>query len=350
MQLLPDSKTVIITGGAGFIGSHIAKALFLAGYLPVVIDNLARSDKSSVKWGPLEEGDIQDRSFVEEVLEKYHPISVVHCAALAYVGESCLHPAMYYRTNVEGTLKLLESLVRREVESIIFASSCAVYGHAQTPLISDDHPLLPINPYGWSKWMGEQMIRDFAKAYGLKYAILRYFNVAGSDLENEIGENHHPETHLIPLALESAAQGKPLEVFGGHYATPDGTAIRDYIHVQDLSNAHVHALDYLQENTSLTLNLGSGQGYSIREIIQATELLTEKTITHKIGSPRSGDPPCLVANIGRTQDILKWHPRHSDLATLIATAWNWYKKNNPRDFHENTPADPRLSSPIQCRI
>ncbi|MBS0616197.1 MAG: UDP-glucose 4-epimerase GalE [Verrucomicrobia bacterium] len=351
MKNCQDLKAVVITGGAGFIGSHIAKTLYRAGYLPIVIDHLGRGDMTSVQWGPLEKGDIRDRSFVDDILEKYQPVSVIHCAALAYVGESCAHPAMYYNTNVEGTLTLLESLVHAEVESIIFASSCATYGHAQTSPISEDHPLSPINPYGWSKWMGEQMIRDFAKAYGLKYAILRYFNVAGSDLDYQIGENHHPETHLIPLALEAAMTGKPLQIFGEQYATVDGTAVRDYVHVQDVSSAHVCALEFLQESKAVTLNIGSGQGYSIRQILDEVESLLKKPVPYKIRPPRPGDPPYLIADTQRAKDILEWHPQHSDLTTLISTAWGWYNQKKQLGYiYENTPTHPRLSSQVQCGI
>lgn len=343
---------VIVTGGAGFIGSHICKTLHKEGYLPVSVDNLQQGHISSVLWGPLEVGDIRDQAFLYAMMEKYQPISVIHCAALAYVGESTIHPAKYYRTNVEGTLRLLEAIHHHQIGSIIFASSCAAYGNAQSSPIHENHPLSPINPYGWSKFMGEQIIRDFADAYELKYAILRYFNVAGADLESEIGENHDPETHLIPLAIDAAITNKSLLVNGIKYETKDGTAVRDYIHVQDLAGAHVLALQYLQmDNPSITLNLGSGQGFSILEILQKIESITKKKVLYKIAAPRLGDPPLLVADRHLANEVLAWNPRYSDLDTLITTAWDWYqKKQTLGEHHESIATHSRLSSPLQCGI
>lgn len=272
------SKNILVTGGAGYIGSHACKALSLAGYTPVTYDNLVYGHSWAVKWGPLEIGDIQDRNRLADVIEKYNPEAVMHFAAFAYVGESVKDPGKYYRNNVAGTLTMLETLRHYNIDKLIFSSTCATYGVPDIVPIREDHPQRPINPYGSSKLMVERMLTDFDQAHSLRSISLRYFNAAGADPELEIGEAHNPETHLIPLILDVACGCRPIiQIFGNDYETPDGTCIRDYIHVSDLADAHVLALSSLESGASTTAyNLGNGQGISVMQIISAVEKITKK--------------------------------------------------------------------------
>ena len=321
-------KNVLVTGGAGYIGSHACKALFQAGYRPVVYDNLVAGHKWAVKWGPLEVGDIADRNRLDEVIVKYKPSAVMHFAAFAYVGESVVNPGKYYRNNVAGSLSLLEAMRDHDIDMMVFSSTCATYGEPRKMPITEDHPQTPINPYGMSKLMVEQMLRDCGAAYGLRSIALRYFNAAGADPEAEIGEDHDPETHLIPLVLD-AATGKRshVTVFGDDYATADGTCVRDYIHVVDLAQAHVLALQALERGASNNYyNLGNGQGFSVKEVIEIAEKVTGRTIPVQVGARRPGDPPVLVGDAARIRQELNWHPQHEDLETIIETAWQCTRK------------------------
>lgn len=325
-----SAAPVLVTGGAGYIGSHACKALAKAGYTPIAFDNLIYGHRAAVRWGPLEEGDILDRRRLDDVLEKYRPAAVMHFAAYAYVGESVSDPGKYYRNNVAGTINLLEALRDHDIDKVIFSSTCATYGVPQRNPIPDDHPQHPINPYGNSKLMIEQVLRDFDAAHGIRSISLRYFNAAGADPDTEIGEDHDPETHLIPLVLDAAAGKRPyVTVFGNDYETPDGTCIRDYIHVTDLAEAHVLALGSLEkEATTTAYNLGNGQGFSVNEVINTAHHVTGHAIPVKFGARRPGDPPKLVGDASRATAALGWRPRFGSLQDIIATAWEWHLRKN----------------------
>ncbi len=322
--------TVLVTGGAGYVGAHSCKALSQAGYLPVVYDNLVYGHEDAVRWGPLERGDVADRARLDAVIEMHHPVAVMHFAAFAYVGESVTDPGKYYRNNVCGTLALMEAMLAHGLDKLVFSSTCATYGEPRQVPIRENEPQQPINPYGRSKLMVEQMLADFERAHGLKSAMLRYFNAAGASPDGEIGERHDPETHLIPLALDAAAEkGPALTVHGEDYSTPDGTCVRDYIHVGDLADAHVCALNYLQDDgTTRAFNLGTGAGVSVREILDAVERVTGRRVPHHVGARRPGDPPVLVADASRAGVELGWAPAMSDIDTIITTAWAWHQRRN----------------------
>jgi UDP-arabinose 4-epimerase len=316
---------VLVTGGAGYIGSHACKALAGAGIEPVAYDNLVYGHRRAVRWGPLVVGDVADREALERAMADYRPEAVMHFAAFAYVGESVENPAKYYRNNVAGTLTLLEALRDRGIERIVFSSTCATYGNPQKIPIPEDHPQNPINPYGAGKLMVERMLSDFHDAYGTEYVSLRYFNAAGADPAAEIGESHDPETHLIPLVLDAAAgrRGR-IDIFGTDYDTPDGTCIRDYVHVTDLADAHLRALDYLRAGKgSGIFNLGNGAGFSVRQVIDAAERVTGRKIPRREAPRRPGDPPVLVGSAERARKTLGWTPRFADIDTIIETAWKW---------------------------
>ncbi|KAA6183963.1 UDP-glucose 4-epimerase GalE [Thiohalocapsa marina] len=320
------TKSVLVTGGAGYIGSHACKALAQAGYQPVACDNLVYGHPWAVKWGPLEQGDIADRAWLDALIARYRPVAVMHFAAYAYVGESVQDPGKYYRNNVAGTLTLLEALRDHQVRHCIFSSTCATYGVPAVMPIDEATPQAPINPYGASKWMIERILADFEVAHGLRSLSLRYFNAAGADPDGEIGEEHAPETHLIPLAIQAAQRGEPaLAIFGTDYDTPDGTAVRDYIHVTDLAVAHVKALeDLLAGGASGALNLGTGQGYSVREVVEAVEVVSGRPVPVREAARRVGDPPVLVADPRRAMQRLDWQPRYSSLSRIVETAWGWH--------------------------
>lgn len=323
-----SKKHVLVTGGAGYIGSHACKALKLVGYEPVTFDNLVYGHEEFVKWGPFEKGDVTDSQRLTAVLEKYQPSAVVHFAAFAYVGESVQQPGKYYFNNVFGTLTLLEAMRAAGINSIVFSSTCATYGMPETTTISEEHRQNPINPYGQSKLMVEKILADYDRAYGMKSISLRYFNAAGADVEGEVGEDHAPETHLIPLVLDVAAGKRPnVSIFGADYATPDGTCIRDYIHVADLADAHVHAVQALEAGMASTaFNLGNGHGYSVKEIIDAAERVTGKQIAHDVAPRRPGDPERLVSDWRKAARELDWQPRMGDIELIISHAWQWHRK------------------------
>jgi len=313
---------VLVTGGAGFVGSHTCKALAMAGVEPVVLDNLATGHRKAVCWGPFVEGDLLIDGCLDEVFAKYKPDAILHFAASAYVGESVTAPEKYYRNNVVGTLNLLASAARAGIDKIIFSSSCATYGTGSNLPISEDTPQIAINPYGRTKIIGEWMLSDFAAAARLRYVSLRYFNAAGADPEGQIGEWHDPETHLIPRVLLAAA-GKieALDIFGSDYPTLDGTCIRDYIHVSDLANAHVDAYTYLKGfGASVSLNLGNGRGYSVLDVVTSVETLTGRRVPVAYRPRRSGDPSELLADATRAKQVIGFSPRYSDLPTIINTA------------------------------
>ena len=318
---------ILVTGGAGYIGSHACKALSRAGYLPIAYDNLAHGHPRAVKWGPLERGDILDHGRLDEVIAKYQPAAVMHFAAFAYVGESVTDPGKYYRNNVVGSLNLLETARDHGIQSLVFSSTCATYGIPECPPITEATPQRPINPYGASKLMVERMIEDFGTAHGLHSMILRYFNAAGADPDGEIGEDHDPETHLIPLVLDAASGRRThVSIFGDDYDTPDGTCIRDYIHVSDLADAHVKALQALLAGAgSQVLNLGNGTGFSVRDVISAAQRVTGANIPALVGMRRPGDPPWLVASAEAARSMLNWSPKRADIETIVGDAWAWHR-------------------------
>ena len=322
------TKTVLVTGGAGYIGSHTCKMLSQCGYIPVVYDNLIYGHKEAVKWGPFEEGDILDTDRLTQVFRQYNPDAVVHFAAFGYVGESVVDPGKYYTNNVTGTINLLEVMRKVGCEKIVFSSTCATFGVPESLPITEATAQNPINPYGWSKLMIEQILADYDTAYGIKHVALRYFNAAGADSDGETGEDHTPETHLIPIVLD-AASGKreKIVVYGEDYPTADGTAVRDYIHVMDLADAHVRSLEMLQETgVSDQFNLGSETGTSVKEIIDITESVCALNVPYEYGPRRDGDPPVLVANAAKAKRVLGWEPRYSDTTTIIKTAFEWHSR------------------------
>lgn len=320
---------ILVTGGAGYIGSHACKALALAGYTPISYDNLVYGHRWAVKWGPLEEGDIADRERLNEVIAKYQPAAVMHFAAYAYVGESMQDPGKYYRNNFAGTLTLLEAMRDHGIDKLIFSSTCATYGVPEIVPIREDHTQRPINPYGASKLMIERMLQDFDAAHGLRSISLRYFNAAGADPDGEIGEAHDPETHLIPLVLNAAAgKCRAITVYGDDYDTPDGTCIRDYIHVCDLADAHVLALKALEGEAKTTAyNLGNGHGFSVKQVIETSERVSGKAVPVVLGQRRAGDPDRLVGDSTRIRSELGWNPRYVELQLMISSAWQWHVSN-----------------------
>lgn len=324
------SQSILVTGGAGYVGSHACKALAGAGYRPVVYDNLSRGHREAVRWGPLVEGDIHDLARLGEALRVHQVSAVMHFAAFAYVGESVSDPELYYQNNLGGTLALLGAMRAAGVQKIVFSSTCAVYGVPETLPIRETTAKAPLNPYGDTKLAVERALNWYAAAYGMRYMALRYFNAAGADPDGEIGEDHEPETHLIPLVLRAAlGRGGPIEIYGTDYPTPDGTAIRDYIHVADLADAHVRALAYLAAGgDSRALNLGTGSGSSVREVIAAVERIGGRKVPQREVARRPGDPPELVADPALARDRLGWLPRHSDLDTIIRTALAWETSRN----------------------
>jgi UDP-glucose-4-epimerase GalE len=320
------SKNVLVTGGAGYIGSHACKALAKAGYTPVGYDNLAYGHREAVRWGPFVEADLADKVTLAATLRTHDIAAVMHFAAFAYVGESMTKPDIYFRNNVVNTLTLLDTMVEAKIRPIVFSSTCATYGTPDTVPITEREPQKPVNPYGESKLMIERALHWYAQAYGLGYVALRYFNASGADPEGETGEDHDPETHLIPLVLDAAlGRRTQIDIYGTDYPTPDGSAIRDYIHVQDLADAHVKAIDYLVKGgKSVALNLGTGQGHTVREVIAEAERITGRRIPKREVGRRAGDPAALVADPRLANEVLGWKPGMSDLASIIRTAWTWH--------------------------
>lgn len=317
---------ILVTGGAGYIGSHCCKALAKAGREPVVYDDLSRGHTDAVRWGPLVVGDMRDRALLEKTLAEHRIGAVIHFAALAYVGESVGTPEHYYDVNLGGMTALLEAVEAVGIDKIVFSSSCATYGTPDRLPISEDLPQAPINPYGRTKLVCEWMLQDAQVAHRLRFAALRYFNAAGADPEGEIGERHDPETHLIPLVLMAASgQAGPVKIFGTDYPTPDGTCIRDYIHVDDLARAHLLALDHLEAGgESVKLNLGTGRGASIHEVVAAVERVTGRKVPHELAPRRPGDPAELTADPSKAAEVLGFTARYRDLDEIVAHAAPWF--------------------------
>jgi UDP-glucose-4-epimerase GalE len=320
-------RRILVTGGAGYIGSHCCKTLAQSGFEPVVYDNFSTGIRKHVRWGPVIEGDIRDGVALRAAFREVKPAAIIHFAALALVGESEKHPDRYWDVNVGGTLRLLEAMRDESVPCLVFSSTCAVYGEPEDVPIRETAPHRPVSPYGASKSTCERIMLDFERAYGLRSMRLRYFNAAGADADAEIGEWHEPETHLIPVALDAViGRRSHLEIFGSDYPTPDGTAVRDYLHVLDLAAAHVAAVEMLLEGApSDALNLGTGRGTSVTELIRAVEAATGKAVPVRPAPRRAGDPPALVADPARAESVLGWRAKR-DLDDMIATAWRWHQK------------------------
>ena len=316
---------VLVTGGAGYIGSHVVKALGEKGHEVLVVDNLSKGHKEAVLYGKLVVADLEDKSTLDVIFKEFKPDAVMHFAAFMEVGESVREPLKYYRNNTVSTINLLEVMLKNDVSRFIFSSTAAVYGNPEKIPIPETELLKPINPYGQSKAFVERILQDFFSSYGLRYVSLRYFNAAGAEPEGRIGESHNPETHLIPLVLKTAkGERKSIKIFGTDYPTPDGTAIRDYIHVLDLADAHILALEYLLEGEeSSVFNLGYGLGYSVKEVIETAKKVTGIDFLVEEAERRPGDPPVLVADSTKIKKVLKWEPKYDDLEFIIKTAWNW---------------------------
>ena len=319
--------SILIVGGAGYIGSHANKCLNAHGYDTIIIDNLSYGHAENVRWGRFVQGDIGDRQFLDNFFRTEKIEAVMHFAAFAYVGESVVDPAKYYDNNVVRTLVLLDTMREHHVNHFVFSSSCATFGNAVYTPIDEKHPQSPVNPYGQTKLIVEHILQDYDRAYGLKHCIFRYFNAAGASPDAEIGEWHEPETHLIPLVLDAAAgKREAIQVFGADYPTPDGTCVRDYIHVSDLAEAHRLGMErMLRHNVSDHFNLGFSKGYSIREVIETAKRITGKPIQVRDVDRRAGDPPVLVGACGKAQEILQWVPKYS-LEDSIESAWKWHEQ------------------------
>jgi UDP-glucose 4-epimerase len=325
---------ILVTGGAGYVGSHAVRALLEAGHDVWVYDNLCRGHAEAVPTGLLIVGELADEHRLRAVLEEHRIEAVMHFAAFALVGESMSDPARYYRNNVAAGLSLLEAMRAAGVKRIVFSSTTATYGTPQVQPISEDTPQMPINPYGFTKLCFERMLDDYARAYGWAAAALRYFNAAGASADGQLGEDHDPETHLIPLVLQVAlGQRNEVVIFGDDYPTPDGTCVRDYVHVEDLATAHLLALQRLEPGKVLKVNLGTGTGWSVRQVVEACRRVTGHPIPARVGPRREGDPPVLVADVRRAQSVLGWTPRYQDLDQIVATAWNFHR-NHPRGFRK----------------
>ena len=325
-------STILVTGGAGYIGSHVVKELHRQGHQPIIYDNLQTGHQKAVKGAPFIEGDLSDQARLSEIFHSYNIEAVMHFAADCLVGESVEDPLKYFNNNVRNSLQLLEILEENNIIKFVFSSSAAVYGEPKKIPIPEDHPCIPTNPYGETKWIFEKVLEDFRNLGKLHYISLRYFNAAGADPGGELGEDHSPETHLIPLVLKAALNGGSVPIYGTDYDTPDGTCIRDYIHVTDLAQAHVLALNKLERGeVSGIYNLGNGNGYSVREVVETAKKVTGKNIVAVESSRRPGDPARLVASSEKIRKDLGWVPRFPDLETIIETAWKWHK-NHPNGY------------------
>ena len=317
---------VLVTGGAGYVGSHAAKLLAASGHDVVIVDNLAEGHRAAAGKLPLVVADLLDQATITEVLEQRRIEAVMHFAAFAYVGVSVTEPAKYYHNNIVGTLSLLDAMLAADVRRIVFSSTCATYGIPTKVPIREDHPQAPINPYGFTKLAIERALADYSHAYGLGYAALRYFNASGAAEDGTIGEDHDPETHLIPLVLQVAlGQRESVDIFGTDYPTPDGTCIRDYIHVDDLASAHLRALEKLSDGAALKLNLGTGHGASVQEVVDVARAVTGHKIPTRHAGRREGDPPELVADPAAAKHTLGWEARFKDVRPIIESAWRWHQ-------------------------
>ncbi|MBO6790888.1 MAG: UDP-glucose 4-epimerase GalE [Dinoroseobacter sp.] len=321
---------VLVTGGAGYIGSHACKALSRAGFEPVTFDNLSTGWADAVKFGPLEDGNLLDRARIDTVFAKHQPIAVMHFAALSQVGDSMKDPGLYWRENVTGALNLIEAAVAADCKRFVFSSTCATYGDQDGVVLDEDSVQIPINAYGASKQAIEQILSNFEATYDLQHVIFRYFNVAGADPDGEIGEFHRPETHLIPLILQAIDGQRPaLTVFGTDYPTPDGTCIRDYVHVSDLVDAHVSGLKWLIDGKgSRAFNLGTGSGFSVREVLENARRATNRDIPIEYGERRPGDATSLVSGSSRASSELGWTPHRSNMKQMISDAWQWHQSGD----------------------
>jgi len=322
--------TALVTGGAGYIGSHACKALAAAGHLPVVFDNLENGHEWAVQWQPFEKGDLRERARVDAVIAQHRPEAVMHFAGYIEVGESVRDPLRFYRNNTAGSLVLLEAMHAASIAHIVYSSTCAVYGAPNTVPIAESAGFAPISPYACSKLAVEYMLEDCRTAHGLSYAALRYFNAAGADPEARIGESHSPETHALPLVIDAALRRRAqFSIFGTDYPTPDGTAVRDYVHVDDLAAAHVLALEHLlSENDALVLNLGTGTGCSVRDLIDAVARVSGHDVPVTEEARLPGDSPALIADPARIQQVLGWCPTYTDIDAIVATAWKWHAERN----------------------
>ena len=319
---------VLVTGGAGFIGSVVCKVLKKANITPICFDNLSRGHLDFVKYGPFFKGDLRSKSDISQAIEQYKPDAIIHMAALAYVMESIENPNLYYQNNVIGSINLLSAMVEFNVNFIVFSSTCATYGNPLSIPIDENHPQNPINPYGRSKLMIEKIIEDYCIKYPIRSSIQRYFNAAGADIDGDTGEMHDPETHIIPNLIYAAMKLKDsITIYGNDFPTVDQTAVRDYIHVDDLANAHLLALKYISsENKNITANIGTGRGYSILDILKVVEDVVGVEISYNFKNKRKGEPALLIANNEKAKKILNFVPKHSDIKAIISTAYNWYKK------------------------
>jgi UDP-glucose-4-epimerase GalE len=341
-----SGEAVLVTGGAGYVGSHACKALARAGYTPVTFDSLVYGHREAVRWGPFVQADLVDRGALAEALRRFEIKAVMHFAASANVSDSLERPELYYQNNVTNSLVLLDCMRSAGVGSIVFSSSAATYGTPEAVPIHETAPQRPVNPYGETKLAIERALHWYDGAHGIAYAALRYFNASGADSDAEIGEAHRPETHLIPLILETAlGRRSHIEIYGTDYLTEDGTAVRDYIHVQDLANAHVRALDHLRKGGgSIALNLGAGQGHTVLQVIAATERVTGRHISWRATARRPGDPPALVADTTLVREVLSWTPQLSDLESIIKTAWSWHCRDLSGDSPRRTRTQPLQKS------
>jgi UDP-glucose 4-epimerase len=323
---------ILVTGGAGYVGSHAVRLLVRAGHEVTVYDNLIYGHRAAAKDARFVEGELADTAKLREILRQGHIEAAMHFAAFAAVGESVAEPAKYYQNNVFGSLSLLEAMRAENVRKIVFSSTTATYGVPKKVPITEDELQLPVNPYGFTKLVVEHALADYAHAYGFGYAALRYFNASGASPDGDIGEDHTPETHLIPLVLQVALGQRPhITIFGNDYPTPDGTCIRDYVHVDDLGSAHLSALDRLKPGVGLQLNLGTGRGHSVLEVVDACRKVTGHKIPTVIGERRPGDPPELVADATRARHQLGWQPKHAELLDIVETAWRWHK-SHPKGY------------------
>lgn len=322
---------ILITGGAGYIGSHTNKLLHQKGLQTIVYDNLSRGHREFVRWGKFIQGNLADKAKLDSCFKNHAIDAVLHFCAFCYVGESSNHPAKYYHNNVVNTINLLDAMVEHGIQYIIFSSTCSTYGNPVKIPLMEDHPQHPINPYGKSKLLVEKILKHYEEAHGIRHINLRYFNAAGADPDGEIGEWHEPETHLIPIAMQVASgQRDHMQIFGTDYKTPDGTCVRDYIHVNDIAEAHLLALEYLQNGAaSDVFNLGNGNGFSVRDVIQAVERISGKAVKVIEATRRPGDPPILIGSSEKAKTILNWQPGHPDLEDIIRTAWHWHSLGAP---------------------
>jgi UDP-glucose 4-epimerase len=318
------TKTILVCGGAGYIGAHMCEQLAERGFRVAVFDDLSGGHRDAVRWGDLIVGDLRDPRAIEAVFEAQLFDAVMHFAGKIVVSESVRDPALYYEHNVSGTLNLLQAMLRHGTPPLVFSSTAALYGEPRYTPIDEAHPCIPVNPYGWSKWFVEQVLTDFRTAHNLRSVSLRYFNAAGASRSGLIGERHEPETHLIPNILRACRERRAVDVFGVDYPTPDGSCVRDYVHVSDLCRAHLAALEYLwNSGDSNAINLGSERGFSVLEVIKSAEQICSQTIEHRIAARRGGDAPVLVASSQKARDVLGWIPTESDLETIIGSAWRW---------------------------